>query len=180
VATLQTIVFAALLAASCGGKEPPANGREGGSPAAGVPAAQDRRPAPNFTLKDLDGRDVRLTDFRGQVVMVNFWATWCPPCRAEIPDFIELQSQLGSKGLQIIGISLDDGGAAKVAPFASQNRINYTMLVNGNGAASAYGGIEGIPTTFLLDRQGRVVERRAGVAPREHWQQVIVSLLDEG
>ena len=180
VASLATIVFAALLAASCGGKEPRAKGREGGGSVAGVPAVQARRPAPDFTLKDLDGRDIRLTDFRGQVVMVNFWATWCPPCRAEIPDFIELQNQFGSKGLQIIGISLDDEGAAKVAPFASQNRINYTMLVHGNGAATAYGGIEGIPTTFVLDRQGRVVERRAGVAPREHWQQVIALLLKEG
>jgi peroxiredoxin len=168
-----------LLAASCGGKEPRVKGREGRVRASGVPATQDRRPAPDFTLKDLDGRDVRLTDFRGQVVMVNFWATWCPPCRAEIPDFIELQSQLGPKGLQIIGISLDDEGSAKVAPFASQNRINYTMLVNGNGAANRYGGIEGIPTTFLLDRQGRVVERRAGITPREHWQQVIALLLTE-
>jgi peroxiredoxin len=169
-----------MVVASCGGKEPRAKSREGEGPAAGVLAAQDRRPSPDFSLKDLDGRDVRLADFRGKVVMVNFWATWCPPCRAEIPDFIELQSQWGPKGLQIIGISLDDEGAAKVAPFASQNRINYTMLVNGNRAANAYGGIEGIPTTFLLDRQGRVVERRAGVAPREHWQQVIASLLKEG
>ena len=180
VVVLCTIVIAALLVASCGGKEPQAKGRERGDPATGVPAGQDRRPAPDFTLKDLDGHDVRLTDFRGQVVMVNFWATWCPPCRAEIPDFIELQSQLGPKGLQIIGISLDDEGAAKVAPFASQNRINYTMLVLGNGVANAFGVVEGIPTTYLLDRQGRIAERRVGVARREHWQQVIGSLLREG
>jgi cytochrome c biogenesis protein CcmG/thiol:disulfide interchange protein DsbE len=174
------VVLAGLQVVSCGGREPQSRGPQGGSPSADLPGVSDRLPAPDFTLKDLDGRDVRLTDFRGQVVMVNFWATWCPPCRAEIPDFIELQSQLGPKGLQIIGISLDDEGAAKVAPFASQNRINYTMLVNGNGAANAYGGIGGIPTTFLLDRQGRVVERRAGVAPREHWQHAIASLLKEG
>lgn len=179
-AILCIAAMTAMMVASCGGKEPSGKGREAGGPAAGVLAAEDRRPSPDFSLKDLDGRDVRLADFRGKVVMVNFWATWCPPCRAEIPDLIELQSQWGPKGLQIIGISLDDEGAAKVAPFASQNRINYTMLVNGNGAANAYGGIEGIPTTFLLDRQGRVVERRAGVAPREHWQQMIASLLKEG
>ncbi len=111
--------------------------------------------------------------------MVNFWATWCPPCLAEIPDFIALQEELGPRGLRIIGISLDDEGAAKVGPFASRNRINYTMLVNGNDAAIAYGGVEGIPTTFLLDRRGRIVERRAGVAPREHWRQAITSLLRE-
>jgi peroxiredoxin len=178
--TLHIVVCAALLAASCGGKGARTESRDRGAPAADLPAAADRRPAPDFTLKNLDGGDVRLADFRGQVVMVNFWATWCPPCREEIPDFIVLQDQLGPKGLRIIGISLDDEGAAKVAPFASQNRINYTMLVNGNEAANAYGGIEGIPTTFLLDRQGRVVERRAGVAPREHWRQLIVSLLKEG
>jgi cytochrome c biogenesis protein CcmG/thiol:disulfide interchange protein DsbE len=180
VAILCTAVFVALMVASCGGKESRPKVRDGGSPAAEVPAGRDRRPAPDFSLKDLDGRDVRLIDFRGKVAMVNFWATWCPPCRSEIPDFIELQSRLGPKGLQIIGISLDDEGAAKVAPFASQNRINYTMLVNGNGVASAFGVVEGIPTTYLLDRQGRVVERRVGVAPREHWQQVIASLLKEG
>jgi thiol-disulfide isomerase/thioredoxin len=111
--------------------------------------------------------------------MVNFWATWCPPCRMEIPDFVALQRDLGPQGFQVIGISLDDEGAAKVGPFAQQNRINYTMLVNGNQTANAWGPIDGIPTTFLLDRQGRVVERRVGVASSEHWRQVIVSLLKE-
>lgn len=178
-AILCTMVLAGLLAVSCGRKEPQSKEADGGGPATGLPAVGDRRPAPDFTLRDLDGREVRLADFRGQVVMVNFWATWCPPCRAEIPDFIELQGRLGPKGLQIIGISLDDEGAAKVAPFASQNRINYLMLVNGNAAANAYGGIEGIPTTFLLDRQGRIVERRSGVASSQHWQQMITSLLKE-
>lgn len=178
------LVLAALVTFSCGGKEPQPKGSEGGDPAAGAsagsPAGQDRRPAPDFTLKDLDGRDVRLADFRGKVVMVNFWATWCPPCRMEIPDFVALQRELGSQGFQIIGISLDDEGAAKVRPFAEQNGINYTMLVNGNQAANSYGQIEGIPTTFLLDRQGRVVERQVGVASRQHWQQMIALLLKEG
>jgi peroxiredoxin len=169
-----------LLAFSCGRNEPPP-AKRGEATGAGVelPAAESRRPAPGFSLEDIEGHKVQLSDFRGKVVMVNFWATWCPPCRAEIPDFVALQRAYGSKGLQIVGISLDEEGAAKVAPFAAQNRINYAMLVDGNAAAQAYGGIEGIPTTFLIDKQGRVVEQKVGVADPKHWEQAIEALLGE-
>jgi peroxiredoxin len=178
-ALLAVVVLAGVLSGSCGRKEPPPkNGDDEAAPARST-AGQDRLPATEFALKDIEGRTVRLADFQGKVVMVNFWATWCPPCRMEIPDFVSLQRDLGSKGLQIIGVSLDDEGAAKVRPFAEQNGINYTMLVNGQDVASRYGGIQGIPTTFLLDRQGRIVERREGVVSPAHWRQAIDDLLQE-
>jgi cytochrome c biogenesis protein CcmG/thiol:disulfide interchange protein DsbE len=138
-----------------------------------------RRAAPEFRLQDLDGTEVQLADFRGKVVMVNFWATWCGPCRAEIPDFIELQRELGPRGLQIVGVSLDDKGAAVVRPFAAQQRINYVMLVNGHSAAGAYGGVSGIPTTFLVDRDGRIVTSRVGLASKQFWKDRVTALLGE-
>jgi cytochrome c biogenesis protein CcmG, thiol:disulfide interchange protein DsbE len=173
------LLLAGLLAASCGGKERQSKGSEGEGRSAALPAGRDRRPTPDFVLKDVDGLDVRMADFQGKVVLVNFWATWCPPCRMEIPDFVELQRALGPQGLQVVGISLDDEGASKVGPFATQHRVNYPMLVNGHGAAIAYGGITAVPTTFLLDRQGRVVERREGLATLEHWREAIGALLAE-
>jgi cytochrome c biogenesis protein CcmG/thiol:disulfide interchange protein DsbE len=144
-----------------------------------APSATQRTPAPDFRLPDLDGKEVRLSSYKGKVVMVNFWATWCPPCRAEIPDFIELQRELGPKGLAILGISFDQGGPGTVRAFAQQQRINYQMLMGAPEVARAYGGVQNIPTTFLLDKEGRIVASRTGVAAKQYWRQAILELLNE-
>ncbi|HEY9857585.1 MAG TPA: TlpA disulfide reductase family protein [Stenomitos sp.] len=120
--------------------------------------------APDFSLpRTGDGKTVKLSDFKGKVRIVNFWATWCPPCRAEIPHFVSMYKDLKGKGVEIIGISLDQKGDAAVAPFVKENKMNYPVLLGDENVVSAYGGIRGIPTTFIVDRQGRIVKKFVGL-----------------
>jgi len=118
--------------------------------------------APNFQLEDINGKTVSLSDYRGKVVLVNFWATWCPPCRMEIPHFIALQNEYKDKGFVILGLAGDDEGIKVVKPFAEKNRINYPILLQDNKVADDFGGIVGIPTSFLIDTQGKIVKKYFG------------------
>lgn len=161
-------------------KDPQSRMDEAVPPGVQLPDPSTRRDAPDFTLQDLSGRDVRLSDFRGKVVLLNFWATWCPPCRMEIPDFIRLQRDYQDKGLEIVGVSMDREGARIVAPFARQYGINYTMLVDGTPVAGRYGGITGVPTTFILDRQGRIVTMLQGYNPMAVWVALVEAVIAEG
>ncbi len=131
--------------------------------------------APTFTLPDIDNKQVSLSDFKGKVVVLDFWATWCPPCRKEIPDFINLQKEYGSKGVQFVGIGLDDAG--KLRAFAQQYQMNYPVLVGTQDIAMKYGGIQGIPTTFIIDRSGTVVSKFEGYRPRQVFEDEIKKLL---
>ena len=131
--------------------------------------------APAFTLTDLNGKSVSLSDFRGKIIVLDFWATWCPPCRREIPDFIDLQREYGSRGVQIVGIALDE--PEKVQAFARQNGMNYPVLLGSDEISMKYGGIEGIPTTFIIDRDGKIVNRFEGFRPREVFEAEIKQLL---
>jgi peroxiredoxin len=131
--------------------------------------------APAFTLTDINGGTVSLSDFKGKVVILDFWATWCPPCKREIPDFITLQSEYASKGLQIVGIALDQPD--KVRAFAQQNGMNYPVLLGTDQISALYGGIEGIPTTFILDKNGNIVNRFEGFRPKEDFEVEITKLL---
>jgi cytochrome c biogenesis protein CcmG/thiol:disulfide interchange protein DsbE len=131
--------------------------------------------APGFTLTDLEGRPVSLSDFRGKVVVLDFWATWCPPCKREIPDFVGLQSTYGSRGVQIVGIALDE--PARTKAFAVANRMNYPVLLGNEEVSSQYGGISGIPTTFVLDRNGKIFRRYIGFRPRDVFEADIRQLL---
>jgi len=119
-------------------------------------------PAPAWKLRTPDGREVSSTDFAGKVMVVNFWATWCPPCRAEIPDLIELQKKYGNEGLVIVGISLDQDGAGVVGKFVEAKGINYPVVLGDDAVVAAFGGFEGIPTTFIIDRQGQIRDRLTG------------------
>jgi peroxiredoxin len=123
--------------------------------------------APEFALQDLSGKTVRLSDYAGKVVIVDFWATWCGPCRAEVPDFVRLQSKYRDKGLVILGLSLDENGEKLVRDFAKEYGVNYPMLLANPETARRYGGIVGIPTTFVLDRKGQIAQKFIGqVEPR--------------
>ncbi|HET9253449.1 MAG TPA: TlpA disulfide reductase family protein [Candidatus Eisenbacteria bacterium] len=133
--------------------------------------------APAFALPNLEGKTVRNTDLQGKVVLLNFWATWCPPCRDEVPDFVRLQSKYRDQGLEIVGLSLDHGGAQDVRPFADEYNVNYTMLIASQETADAFGGIQGVPTTFVLDRKGTIVKRFVGRAPAEAFEEAIRPLL---
>lgn len=131
--------------------------------------------APDFSLTDIDGRSVSLKDFRGKVVILDFWATWCPPCKMEIPDFIALQSEFAGRDVQIIGIALDEPD--KVKSFAMQNGMNYPVLLGSDEISQRYGGIDGIPTTYVIDKQGRIAARYEGYRSRAVFESAIRRLL---
>ena len=133
--------------------------------------------APAWKLKDITGKDVSSADFKGKVVVVDFWATWCPPCRAEIPGYIALQKKYADKGLVIVGISVDEDGAKSVAPFAKAKGVNYQMLLSTDDVVASFGGVEGIPTTFLIDRAGNIRDKKVGMAEEADYEKLIVELL---
>jgi thiol-disulfide isomerase/thioredoxin len=131
----------------------------------------------NFTLKDMHGVDVRLASFEGKVLLLNFWATWCGPCRVEIPYLIELQQQYADD-LVVLGVSVDDP-AEKLKPYASEMKVNYPLLV-GNGRQDyqdANGPFWGIPVTVFVGRDGRIHRKHSGIASKERFEHEIKSLL---
>jgi cytochrome c biogenesis protein CcmG/thiol:disulfide interchange protein DsbE len=133
--------------------------------------------APDWRLTNLDGKSVKLSDFRGKVVILNFWTTWCPPCRREIPSFISLQKQYGDKGLVVVGVSLDEKGPGIVKPFVTKMGINYPVVMGDQKTAADYGGIAVVPTTFVIDRKGQVVAEHQGDAERATFEAEIKPLL---
>jgi thiol-disulfide isomerase/thioredoxin len=126
--------------------------------------------SPAWELKDVEGKAVKSSNFAGKVVILDYWATWCGPCRMEIPGFIELQKQYADKGLVVIGISLDQDGASAVKPFSEKMGINYPIVLGDEAVVSAFGGIEGIPTTFIIDRVGNIVRKHVGYAPKAEFE----------
>ena len=117
--------------------------------------------APQFALQDLDGKTISLKDFGSKVIIVDFWATWCGPCRMEIPHLNQLYLENKSRGLQIVGVSMDDGSDA-VKQFLLKNRVDYPVVMGNDGIASDFGGVEGLPTKFIIDRNGNIVRKLVG------------------
>ena len=144
----------------------------------GAACMADAKPAPlDFTMKDLDGKDVSLASFKGKVILLNFWATWCGPCKAEIPGFVELQEQY-KDDLVIVGYSVDDP-ADKARAFAEEWKMNYPVLL-GEGredVQDAYGPIYGIPASFLISKDGKLCKRHMGIAPKAVFEKEIQALL---
>lgn len=134
-------------------------------------------PAPAWQLKDLEGKPVNFDQFKGKVVVVDFWATWCPPCRAEIPGYIALQKKYGKDGFAIVGISLDQAGPEVVKEFVAKNRVNYPIVMGDEAVVAAFGGFEAIPTTFLIDRAGQIRDRKTGAEDAADYEQKVVALL---
>jgi len=133
--------------------------------------------APEFALKDVNGIERKLSDFKNKVVIIDFWTTWCPPCREEIPHFISLYSQYKTQGLEIIGIALDFNGEKVVPEFTSNNNINYTIVLGNEEVSDLYGGIAAIPTTFIVDKDGNIRKRYVGYNSREVFEKDIKELL---
>lgn len=154
------------------------SGRPSGT--ASAKTARDRKLAPDFTLKDANGKSVKLSDFRGKVVLLNFWATWCGPCALEIPWFVEFQQQLKSRGLEVVGVSMDEDGWTAIKPFMAEHKMNYHVLLGDDSVSQLYGGVDSLPTTFILDRDGRIaVPPHVGLAGKNEYLQEIQNVLNE-
>ncbi len=137
---------------------------------------RDPLPAPPFLLTDLDGQPISTAAYHGKVVLINFWATWCPPCREEIPEMIALANKYGDK-LQIIGVSMDDDPPEEVRDFVRAQKMNYPIVMGSDKLSEEYGGVDALPTTFVLDTNGRVVQKHMGLYPSEVYDGEIHALL---
>ncbi len=132
--------------------------------------------APDFTLPQLDGQDLRLSSYRGKVVLLDFWATWCDPCREEIPHLVELQQKYGDRGLQIIGVSMDDS-PEPARTFYRQFHMNYPVVMGNAETGELYGGVLGLPIGFLINRDGRIYAKHIGATDPAVFEREILSLL---
>lgn len=140
-------------------------------------AAGTRKAAPDFTLQDANGTPVKLTDYKGKVVLLNFWATWCGPCAMEIPWFMEFQQKYKSQGFEVLGVSMDDEGWKVVKPYVSEHRINYRVVLGNDSVSQLYGGVDSLPTSFLIDQQGRVAFVHVGLAGKNEYADEIQNLI---
>jgi thiol-disulfide isomerase/thioredoxin len=122
--------------------------------------------APDFALPSLEGRTLKLSDFRGKAVLLNFWATWCEPCKVEMPWFVELQNKYGPQGLQVLGVAMDDAGTKEIAEFARKMGVNYPIVIGKDAVGDQYGGIPYLPSSFYIGRDGKVVDRIFGLVSR--------------
>jgi peroxiredoxin len=141
-------------------------------------APEERPPAPGFALEGASGREVRLEDHRGEVVVLNFWATWCHGCKLELPWFVQFEKQYGSRGLTVVGASTDADGWTTVRPFLAKKKLNYPVVIADESLTKAY-GLGAMPMTVLIDRQGRIAATYPGVVDRAACNQAIQALLLE-
>jgi peroxiredoxin len=140
-------------------------------------ALAQQQKASNFSLKAADRTSYELSKYKGKIVVVNFWATWCGPCRKEIPDFIEAYKKYKTKGLEIVGISLDQDGWTKVTPLVKQSNINYPVVLGDQQVVEDYGGFNAIPTTFIIDRNGNIVDQHTGTMTLKELESKLKPLL---
>ena len=134
-------------------------------------------PAPDFTLEKLDGGSIKLSDLRGKAVLLNFWATWCGPCKIETPWLVEMQKEYGSQGLQVIGIAMDDSGKDEIARFAKDMGVNYPVLLGKEAVGDEYGGVPALPESFFIGRDGKIVDRIIGLKGRSEIEDSIKKAL---
>ncbi len=145
--------------------------------AANFTSPNERRPAPDFVLKDSHGATVRLSDYKGKVVLLNFRATWCGPCKIEIPWFIEFENKYKASGFEVLGVPMDDDGWDAVRPFLHEKGINYRVVTGNDDVAAKYGGVDALPQTFLIDREGRIAARYLGLAGKNNYEMAIEKIL---
>ena len=135
-------------------------------------------PAPDFSLESLDGKTTRLSDFRGKAVLLNFWATWCGPCKIEMPWFVDFQKQYGTQGLQIVGVAMDDASKEDIGKFAKDMGVNYPILIGKEAVGDQYGGVPALPETFLIARDGKIVDKIIGLRGKAEIEDAIKEALN--
>lgn len=140
---------------------------------------EERKMAPDFTLDDASGTPVRLSDYRGKVVLLNFWATWCGPCRMEMPLFVEFQQAYRDRGFSVLGVSVDDEGWSAVRPYVDAKKINYPVMVAGGQISNLFGGLKAIPTTLIIDRHGRIAATHTGLCRKDEYEGDLKAALNE-
>ena len=140
---------------------------------------QPGEPAPNFTLADSTGSTVKLSAYKGRVVLLDFWATWCEGCKVEIPWYVEFQNKYRNDGLRAIGVSMDDDGWKSVRPFLEKHKLNYRVVIGNQDLANRYGGLPFLPMTLLIDRNGTIAESHPGVVDKQVFENKIKALLHE-
>ena len=143
-----------------------------------VAQENSRKPAPTFSLTDASGAPVRLSDYKGRVVLLNFWATWCHGCKTEIPWYMEFQKKYKAQGFTVVGASMDDQGWKIVKPFVKAKKLNYPVVMASEDLAKQY-GLGEMPLSILIDRDGRIADSHAGVVDRNEWESEIERLLNE-
>lgn len=146
----------------------------------GAPGQLIGQSAPEFELQSLDGKNVKLSDFRGKAVLLNFWATYCGPCKIEMPWFVEMQKEYGQQGFQAVGVAMDDASTEDIAKFAKEMGVNYPILLGKEAVGQSYGGIGVLPTTFFVDRDGKVTAREFGLQSRSVFVANIKKALSQG
>lgn len=147
----------------------------------GLPAAASAQPgalAPDFSLADLSGRQVHLSSYRGKVILLDFWATWCVPCREETPQLVDLQNKYGSQGLQIVGVSMDDG-PEPVRDFYQHFKMNYPVIMGDAKTGELYGGVLGLPIAFIISPDGRIRSKHIGSTDISVFEKEVVKLLPQ-
>jgi thiol-disulfide isomerase/thioredoxin len=155
--------------------------KDADAPPPDFPEPQKGSVAPDFSLKNLsDGKEVRLSSLRGKAVLVNFWATWCEPCKIEMPSLVDLQKKYGPQGLQIVGVAMDDADDKEISAFAHRMGVNYLVLRGTEEVGDHYGGIERLPMTYYLDRSGKVVDETMGIAGEATLEDAIKRALAQG
>jgi peroxiredoxin len=135
--------------------------------------------APEFKLQDSNGQTVRLSDYKGKVVLLDFWATWCGPCKVEIPWFMDFEKEFKDRGFTVLGVSMDEDGWKVVKPYMADMKMNYPVLLGNDDVSAKYGGLDSLPTTLLIDRGGHIVSKHIGITGgKDDFKNAIVELLD--
>jgi cytochrome c biogenesis protein CcmG/thiol:disulfide interchange protein DsbE len=163
-----------LIFVSCSGASSTVDVRE-----SSVKPLAERNAAPDFALKDANGKTVKLSDYAGQVVLLNFWATWCGPCKMEIPWFVEFEKKHRDRGFAVLGVSMDEDGWDSVKPYLEYAKVNYRVLIGNDQVAMMYGGVDSLPTTFLIDHDGKIAAVHIGLVSKSDYENDIEALLDQ-
>ena len=140
-------------------------------------AESPREDAPDFTLKDVENRDVKLSDYEGKVVLLNFWATWCGPCKIEMPWFVEFQQKYKDRGFSVIAVSMDEEGWDVVRPFIEDLKPNFPVVIGNDEMGDDFGGVVALPTTFIIDKEGKIASSHQGLVSKGDYEEDIEELL---